>query len=98
MMLKTVTAIAIATCALSFGTAPRVNAGTEMLTDNSAPAPRYNYTPPPPPRPRVYVVPPPPVVVYPAFGYYRAPVRFYGYSRYHGYRWGHGYRRGYHHR
>jgi len=74
--------ILIALIALPFAAA---NAGTEVITDNSAQAPVYNYAPPP--RPVYYVPPPPPVYVYPAFGYYR-PLRVYGYHRgyaHHGY-------------
>ncbi len=74
---KKLIVIALATLGFGFALAPRSNAGTEMIIDNSAqaPAPTYNYAPPPPPV-RVYYAPPPPVVVYPAYGY-SVPVRVY---------------------
>jgi hypothetical protein len=74
----------IALAVLAFGFAPRSNAGTEMIIDNSAqaPPPRYSYAPPPP---VVYYAPPPVrVVVYPTYSYYARPVRVYGYHRFHG--------------
>ncbi|MGI9114392.1 MAG: hypothetical protein DLM52_08295 [Chthoniobacterales bacterium] len=71
--------IALAILAFGFAFAPRSNAGTEMVIDNSAQAPAYSYAPPPPP---VYYAPPPVrVVVYPAVRYYVAPVRVYAYHR-----------------
>ena len=60
--------------------APRANAGTDMIIDNSAqaPPPQYYYTPPR----TVYYAPPPPVVVYTpavrvrrAYAYHRPFVR-----------------------
>jgi hypothetical protein len=68
---KKIIVIALAVFAFGFGSAPRSNAGTEIVEDLSAPAPTYNYAPPPPPRP-VFYVPPPVVgvVVGPAYGYY----------------------------
>ncbi len=80
-MKKKFTVIALAALGFGFALAPRSNAGTEMVIDNSAqaPAPTYNYAPPPPPV-RVYYAPPPPIVVYPAYSYY-VPVRVYGYHR-----------------
>ena len=71
IMGKKIIVIALAVFAFGFGSAPRSNAGTEIVEDLSAPAPTYNYAPPPPPRP-VFYVPPPVVgvVVAPAYGYY----------------------------
>jgi len=63
---------------LAFGSAPRSNAGTEVIEPYRAPAPTYNYAPPPP-RPIVYA--PPPVVgvvVAPAFGFYGRRYGYYG--------------------
>ena len=59
-------------------------AGTEMITDNSArsfPPPRRVYYAPPPPMP----VPVPVVGVYPRRYFYRPGIRFYGYHRWHRY-------------
>lgn len=83
----------LAVFALSFGTALRSNAGTDMIEPYRAPAPSYNYAPPPPPRP-VYYVPPPPVRIGvffgPRVGYYGRGYGFYGGHRYYGRRgyWG----------
>ena len=57
------TLLALAATILTFAT--QANAGTEMITDNSAQAPPpqyYNYAPPP--RVVYYAPPPPRVVVY----------------------------------
>ncbi len=77
-MLKKFGAITLAVLTFFFVSAPRANAGTEMVEPDRAPAPAYNYAPPPP-RPVCYA--PPPVVVYPAFGYYVPRVRVFGYQR-----------------
>lgn len=63
--------IALAVLAFGFATAPRSNAGTDMIEPYQAPAPRYNYAPPPRPRPVVFV-PPVRVGVFfgPGFGWY----------------------------
>jgi hypothetical protein len=68
-MWKKLIVIALAVSAVGFASAPRSNAGTEVIEPYNAPAPTYNYAPPPP-RP-VYYAPPLPVgvVIYPAFGY-----------------------------
>jgi hypothetical protein len=85
--------------AFGLASVPSAHAGTEMITDNSAPVPRYEYAPPP----VVYYAPPPvQFVVYPGYGYYGgyyAPrFRGYGYHRFYGHgghgHGGHG--RGYH--
>jgi hypothetical protein len=83
MMAKRSILIASAVCAFGFVSAPRSNAGSDMVIDNSAaaPPPAYNYAPPPP----VYYAPAAVrVVVYPRFAYYAPPVRFYGYHRFQG--------------
>ena len=87
-MRKHLAAIAGAVLTVAFGSAPRSNAGTDMVIDNSAqaPPPRYNYGPPPPvyyaPPPVVYYAPPPVrVVVAPTYGYYARPARVIGYHR-----------------
>ena len=72
--------IALAVSAIGFATAPRSNAGTEVVEPQYAPQQTYNYAPPPRP---VYYAPPPPVnvLIFPAYGYYgpRFGVhRFYG--------------------
>jgi len=88
MMWKKLIVIALAVSAVGFASAPRSNAGTEVIEPYNAPAPTYNYAPPPP-RP-VYYAPPLPVgvVVYPAFGYYPRPFRAYGRPFYrHGHHW-----------
>jgi hypothetical protein len=73
--------IGLAVLACGLASAPRSNAGTEVIDGYGTPAPRYNYAPPPP----VYYVPPPVrVVVYPTVRYYAAPVRVYNYQRFHG--------------
>lgn len=84
-MLKKYTLLAAALLAFGFASASTSSAGTEMLTDNSAPAPTYNYTP----RPVYYSPPPPPpvtVVVYPRVAYCPPPIRAFGYYRYAGHR------------
>ena len=82
-MWKKLSLIALAVFAFGFASAPRSNAGTEMLTDNFAPAPTYDYAPPPPPR--VYYAPPPVrVVVYPGYAYCAPRFRAYGYQRFYG--------------
>jgi hypothetical protein len=87
--------MALAVLALGFGTAPRSNAGTDMIEPYRAPAHRYNYAPPPPPRPVVFV---PPVrfgvVIGPGYGYYGPRYGFYGPHRFHNRR---AYWRGHHH-
>jgi hypothetical protein len=80
-------AIGLAVFALGFGTALRLNAGTDMIEPYRAPAPAYNYAPPPPPPPRPVAFLPPPVVgvvVAPGFGYYGRGYSFYGGHRYYG--------------
>jgi hypothetical protein len=85
---KKLTVIASAVLVLGFGSAPRSNAGTEMIEPYSAPRPTYNYAPPPP-RP-VFYAPPPivGVVVGPGYGYYGPRFgayrghRFYGRNAY----------------
>lgn len=79
-MLKKLGLVAVAVCAFGFASAPRLQAGTEMLSDNSAPA--YN----PPPRPVYYAPPPVRVVAYPAFRYCPRPVRAFAYYRFRGHR------------
>jgi hypothetical protein len=74
-------AVSFMALALGLASAPRSNAGDEMIIDNSAqaPPPAYSYAPPPP---VVYVQPPPvQVVVYPTYRNYARPVRVYGYDR-----------------
>ena len=80
-------AIGLAVFALGFGTALRLNAGTDLIEPYRAPAPAYNYAPPPPPPPRPVAFLPPPVVgvvVAPGFGYYGRGYSFYGGHRYYG--------------
>jgi len=68
-MAKKLVLITLAVFAFAFGTAPRSNAGTDMVEPQRAPAPSYNYAPPP--RPVVYG---PPVAfgigIGPAYGFY----------------------------
>ncbi len=71
----------IAVAALALAAAPSSKAGTEMITDNSAPVPVRRYYAPSP-RPVLYAPPPVPVVVYPRFGYYGPRFRAYGYHRF----------------
>ena len=86
---------ALAMFAFAFGSAPRSNAGTDMIEPYRAPAPTYNYAPPPPPRPVLYIRPPVfGVVVGPGYGYYGPRFGFYGGHRYYG---RHAYWRGRHH-
>jgi hypothetical protein len=83
--------IVLALAAVGFATAPRSNAGTEVVEPQYAPQQTYNYAPPPP-RPVYYPYPVPvSVVVYPAYRY-SVPVRVYGYER----RYRHGYYRSHH--
>ena len=85
--------IALVVFAFGFGTALRLNAGTDMIEPYRAPAPAYNYAPPPP-RPVLYV--PPPVVgvvVAPGFGYYGRGYGYGGHQYYGRHAW-----RGHHHR
>ena len=77
-MWKKLIVIALAVSAVGFASVPRSNAGTEVEEPQYAPQQRYNYAPPPPP-PAYYAPPPVRVVVYPAFGYYPRPFRFYGF-------------------
>jgi hypothetical protein len=75
---KKLIAIVLAVSAFGFGTALRLNAGTDMIEPYRAPAPSYNYAPPPPPPPRPVVYFTPPVfgvVVGPGFGYYGRGLR-----------------------
>ena len=77
---KKLIVIALAVSAVGFASAPRANAGTEVVEPQYAPQQTYNYAPPPRP---VYYAPPPPVnvLIFPAYGYYgpRFGVhRFYG--------------------
>ena len=76
--------VALAVFAFGFGTAPRSNAGTDMVEPYQAPAPSYNYAPPPP-RPVVFV---PPVRIGfffgPGFGWYGPGYGFYGAHRFYG--------------
>lgn len=91
---KQIIVIVLAVLAVTFATALRLNAGTDMIEPYRAPAPAYNYAPPPPPRPVVYI--PPPVfgvVVAPRIGYYGRGYGFYGSHRYYG---RHAYWRGHH--
>ncbi len=77
-MRKKLIVIALAVSAVGFASAPRSNAGTEVVEPQYAPRQTYNYAPPPP----VYYAPPPVgVVIYPTFGYYPRPFRFYGFHR-----------------
>jgi hypothetical protein len=93
---KKLIAIVLAVSAFGFGTALRLNAGTDMIEPYRAHAPSYNYAPPPPPPPRPVVYFTPPVfgvVVGPGFGYYGRGYGYYGGHRYYGRRayWrGHG--------
>jgi hypothetical protein len=73
----------IAVAALAIVAAPCSNAGTEMITDNSAPAPARRYYAPRP-RPVLYAPRPIGVVVYPRIGYYGPRFRAYGYHRFYG--------------
>ena len=77
--------MALAVFAFGFGSAPRSNAGTDMVEPYRAPARNYNYAPPPPPRPVVYV---PPVrfgvAIGPPFGFYGPRFGFFGGGRFHG--------------
>lgn len=72
---------ALGAVAFGLASAPCASAGTEVIQDYggrdvSRP---YHYSPPPR---RVYYAPPPVgLVVYPRFGYYHRPFRFYGYHR-----------------
>ena len=70
-MAKKMIVIALGVFAFGFGSAPRSNAGTDMVEPYRAPAPSYNYAPPRP----VYYVPPPPVTIGFAIG---PGVGFYG--------------------
>jgi hypothetical protein len=92
---KKIMVIGLAMCALGFGSALRLNAGTEVIEPYRAPAPRYNYAPPPPPRPIVYAPPLPffGVVVGPRYGYYGRGYGYYGRGYYgaHRYHGRHGY-------
>ena len=82
-MRKKLIVIALAVSAVGFASAPRSNAGTEVVEPQYAPQQTYNYAPPPP-RPVYYAPAPVGVVVYPAFGYYPRPFRVYGYHRAYG--------------
>ncbi len=82
-MQKKLIVIATVVCAFGFGSAPRLNAGTDMVEPYRAPAPRYNYAPPP--RPVVYV---PPVrfgvFIGPGYGFYGPRSGWYGARRFYG--------------
>jgi hypothetical protein len=83
IMRKKIIVIALAAFAFALGSAPRSNAGTEIVEPYSAP-PAYNYAPPPP-RPVVFV--PRPVVgvvVAPAFGFFGPRFGFYRARRFYG--------------
>ena len=67
IMWKKFSVTALAVLAFGFASAPRSNAGTEIVEDLRAPAPRYNYAPPPPPRPIYYAPVPAGVFFYPTF-------------------------------
>ena len=97
-MRKKLIVIALAVSAVGFASAPRSNAGTEVVEPQYAPQQRYNYAPPPP-RPVYYAPPRVGIVVYPTFGfgfgYYPRPFRGFGYHRAYGrpfYRHGHHWR------
>src|SRR4051812_8328606 len=79
IMWKKLCLIALAAFAFGFASARPSNAGTEMLTDDSAAAPTDNYAP----RPVYYAPPPVRVVVYPGYAHY-APFPVYGYRRVYG--------------
>src|SRR5437899_11986364 len=70
IMWKKFNVTALAVLVFGFASAPRSSAGTEIVEDLSAPAPRYNYAPPPPPPPVYYTPAPVRVVVYPTYRYY----------------------------
>ncbi|MFL6583708.1 MAG: hypothetical protein ACJ8KU_04250 [Chthoniobacterales bacterium] len=57
---------------------PGARAGTEVVEPDYAPAPRYSYAPPQP-QPVYYAPPVVSVGIYPAFGFYARPYRYYGY-------------------
>jgi hypothetical protein len=84
-MKKKLVLITLAVFAFAFGTAPRSNAGTDMVEPYRVPARTYNYAPPPPPRPVVYV---PPVrfgvFIGPGYGYYGPRFGFFGGRRFYG--------------
>ncbi len=67
IMWKKFSVTALAVLAFGFASAPRSNAGTEIVEPYRAPAPRYNYAPPPPPRPIYYAPVPVGVFFYPGF-------------------------------
>ena len=77
--------VALAVFAFGLGTAPRSNAGTDMVEPYQAPAPSYNYAPPPRPRPVVFV---PPVRIGfffgPSFGWYGPRFGYFGAHRFYG--------------
>src|SRR5215472_5381032 len=78
---KKLMAIGLTVFAFGFGTALRLNAGTDMIEPYRAPAPAYNYAPPPPPPPRpVAFLPPLRIGVFfgPGFGYYGQGYGYYG--------------------
>lgn len=87
-------AIALLLIASAFATfTPRMNAGTDMVIDNSAQAPPpVYYAPPPAPVVAYYAPPPVQVVVHPSYLYYSRPYRVYGSSRVHRHHayWHHG--------
>jgi hypothetical protein len=71
--------IVIALAAVGFASAPRTNAGTEVVEPQYAPQQTYNYAPPPP-RPVYYPYPVPvSVVAYPTVAFYPRP--FFGFRR-----------------
>ena len=73
--------IVIALAVSGFVSAPRANAGTEMVEPQYAPRQTYNYAPPPP-RPVYYPYPVPvSVVAYPTFGFYARPFPVFGARR-----------------
>src|SRR6266568_9082112 len=81
IMWKKFNVTALAVLVFGFASAPRSSAGTEIVEDLSAPAPRYNYAPPPPPPPVYYAPAPVGVVVYPTYRYYAPRFAVFGHHR-----------------
>jgi len=84
IMWKKFNVTALAVLVFGFASAPRSSAGTEIVEDLSAPAPRYNYAPPPPPPPVYYAPAPVGVVVYPTYRYYAPRFAVFGHHRFFG--------------
>jgi len=74
-----VTALAIS--AFGFGSVVQSNAGTEVIEQYRAPAPRYNYAPP---RPVFFAPPVVGLFVGPRYGYYGRGYGYYGARRFYG--------------